>query len=467
MKNFKKSKSAHNILGETFLSKKTSRNSNKLTKNASQDKSMMKNKKLIKNMILKNQDMPKLRAKTPKQRTIKETIQLIKRMEREKEQKQIEDLQNQIEDLQNQIEEIKKKTNFIIETKLMNIKSDELEKLKYSLKNLVNYKKDKFIHCPIQIFQSKMNFDKFMEFVTFYVNERKQDWPKIDRESFIKQIVNNRILSFIISDIDPLLSFKFDIIIGILGNPYKYDSTLVPCLQINDYTNLKDQKIKFSYQAQQFKLSKKIICLFATTDTLLTVYRKALLWQDISVSKNKIKERLITFINDTNFYFVDLPLDVYGCTIFDGSIFINRALLNGVQQKNNTEMKIQNLALIFSTIYHEIGHCVLRMFRENEKNFYINIEPKEIEQSFSSKVNDFGDFCDYQLLGIVNCFYLSDSLYLLQIKNYYKYRDFRARYEEIKTKCIISEKNKAIKLRTMKNGVRFGLCLFSHYRNTN
>ena len=129
---------------------------------------------------------------------------------------------------------------------------------------------------------------------------------------------------------------------------------------------------------------------------ILECFSKCLQWQNIDVTEDKISKTLVRFLKNANFYYIDLPKTIMGCTIYDGSIFINKQYFDYLSDRTYS---LQALTAIVTTILHELSHVIHRLCRDKSlADFYINTKEKYYDNNIKLKrFKDIGDVFDFIL----------------------------------------------------------------------
>ena len=193
---------------------------------------------------------------------------------------------------------------------------------------------------------------------------------------------------------------------------------------------------KFSYQNFEQLLYSSAV-LNAYERVLYELY-------GIKVTSTRIKNELKKFIFTHNIYFIRLPDEYYGLTLYDGTILLNKRYI---------EFNLSvNVFIIYFTLMHELMHVLSRILRGDD-NFLLDTG----DFVKKMKIDESGDYFDKLIL--LDCLKdgkltIFEADYLLEYKNYnfasvdgFKeaFNNFRKKNAKIinnATKYRISKQNK-------------------------
>lgn len=100
--------------------------------------------------------------------------------------------------------------------------------------------------------------------------------------------------------------------------------------------------------------------------TVLNAYKKVIKkLYGLKMSANQIKIELSNYINRHNIYFIMMPSQYYGLTLYDGTIFLNQKYYDVFQDSID-------VLRIFFTLLRELMHSLSRLSRGNTNYFLDN-----------------------------------------------------------------------------------------------
>ena len=148
------------------------------------------------------------------------------------------------------------------------------------------------------------------------------------------------------------------------------------------------------------------------------------------ISSKKIENDLKDFFAQHNIILILMPVQRYGLTLYDGTIFINR------KYYDNRD-KIDTFAIYF-TLFHEYMHVLFRL-EKDDKNFLLNTD--EFTKNNITKIKESGEYFDKEfLLNIIpnNSITEVEAQYLLEKDNYAypSLNSFKAAFKTFRKKKI-------------------------------
>ena len=124
--------------------------------------------------------------------------------------------------------------------------------------------------------------------------------------------------------------------------------------------------------------------------TILNTYKEVLNeLYNVKLSINQIKKLLIDFRKSHKIYFIEMPLNLYGLTLFNGTILISNKFLD--KYVNNESRSF----IIFFTLFHEYTHILSRLVR-GDNNFFRNTG--EFLKALNLKIGESGKYFENQFL---------------------------------------------------------------------
>ena len=113
---------------------------------------------------------------------------------------------------------------------------------------------------------------------------------------------------------------------------------------------------------------------------------------NVNLKVNEIKKKLIDFRKNHKIFFIEMPKELYGLTIFNGTILLNSLYLNdgGKFYKDSSTYFI-----IFFTLFHEYMLILSRLVR-GDNNFFNNIG--DFLKALNLKIKESGKFFEQHFL---------------------------------------------------------------------
>lgn len=298
-------------------------------------------------------------------------------------------------------------------------------------------------------FESKMNNKNFYSNFKKGINYAKQNFAKyilcILKSLLLVLLGNKNINDDDVFELNSCIndlyrSYKIDFILSLINNEKKLKAIGKNKKDLeNNFKNSSDYKIlgnpNIFKDAVLFNANYNGNCSFHNfqqllySPTIINAYERALFeLYGIKSDPKGIKAKLKSFISNHNIYFIHLPNEYYGLTLYDGTILLNSSfsLFNS---------SIDSL-IIFFTLMHELMHALSRIFRGNDN--YL-IDTREFVKQM--KVDDSGSYFENLLL--LNCLKdgkltILEANYLLDSNNYnYLYvDDFKKAFNNFRKKNI-------------------------------
>lgn len=127
------------------------------------------------------------------------------------------------------------------------------------------------------------------------------------------------------------------------------------------------------------------------SNTILNTYREVLKeLYNITISVEEIKTKLIEFRMKHKIFFLEMPHNLYGLTLYNGTI-----LLNNLYMKNKFIKDSTNYFIVFFTLFHEYTHILSRLFR-GDNNYLKNTG--EFLKDTNKKIEESGKFFEDKFL---------------------------------------------------------------------
>lgn len=275
----------------------------------------------------------------------------------------------------------------------------------------------------IDIILSKNNHQINQEIYNFFLKKE---------EDFIYSLlIEESLLSFIKRDIMITYFYSFGVKEENISEQFR------EILKILDYIDdgdlIKETDLNFSLEKNKYfdnslKISgvwnKKEIEKFLKSTTLIETYKKVLNQFDFDdkncPNEKNIEIYLHKFISEKHkFFFLPLPEEIIGFTIYDGKVFFNEKYYNFIIN-NNSIKAITALAIIISTIFHEGMHGLIRSISKdsNFSDFFLSTKYKK--QTIGEKIEESGNYLDEILFGEYFGYHYGQAIYILDLNNYSK-----------------------------------------------
>ena len=141
---------------------------------------------------------------------------------------------------------------------------------------------------------------------------------------------------------------------------------------IENYDKFTDLKI--NNKENNIYNIKTIILDFEDSDFFIIIYIKILhfFYPDLKntetkILKDEIKNKLITYLNNINIYFVDFPLFLIGKIIYNGDIYIQKKYLDYFNESENIDKLIIRL-LIHISLLSLISISLFKIYKKENNN---------------------------------------------------------------------------------------------------
>ena len=217
---------------------------------------------------------------------------------------------------------------------------------------------------------------------------------------------NNKIFPFLESQNKLEKIFKMDLLLSLVSDETITDMGMIQ--NYNSLTNIFSQTKEYLLydQIELFNVAKEYedqnvnqsiyIEKFEEllySNTILNAYKEVIkeLYK-VNLEVNEIKKKLIDFRKNHKIYFLEMPKQLYGLTLFNGTIIINSLYLNN----NNKYFKDSTTYfIIFFTLMHEYMHILSRLVRGDD-NFFNSTG--EFLKALNLKLDESGKFFEEHFL---------------------------------------------------------------------
>ena len=267
-------------------------------------------------------------------------------------------------------------------------------------------------------FPKELNYEQFISLFLQGIEYAKCKF-KFENLINLKQILNklhdidvklgynqNKVFPFLESKNKLEKLFKMDLLLSLISDE---TITNIKVSQNKDTLNdifpqtkeylLYDQKDLFT-EAKEYEDQNvnQNICIakfekLLFSNTILNTYKEIIneLYK-VNLKVNEIKKKLIDFRKNHKIFFIEMPKELYGLTIFNGTILLNSLYLNdgGKFYKDSSTYFI-----IFFTLFHEYMHILSRLVRGDD-NFFNNTG--DFLKALNLKINESGKFFEQHFL---------------------------------------------------------------------
>lgn len=135
-------------------------------------------------------------------------------------------------------------------------------------------------------------------------------------------------------------------------------------------------------------------------------------------------------LDSSEIYFMDIPPNFCGITLYNGYIVIKKKYYDDLQDMN---VCVHALATILITILHELTHVLLRLIKKGVSPKYSHYLVTEKFTNGTKEYTDSGELFDDLLTGIMDGINLNQAVFLLDIQNY-NCKDFNQQFMHVKPK---------------------------------
>lgn len=221
-------------------------------------------------------------------------------------------------------------------------------------------------------------------------------------------------------------------------------------IEFNDNIKFKLNKKDVSYHAlKNFIFDKKYVIKTITSNCLISCYQYLIkfLYPNIKITSEEIKSKLYEYLLNHKIYFVDMLDGLYGLTLYNGTILINKKYCQYYGLNN-----APYICIIFIILLHEIAHVSIRILTEEKNYFYSTflIVDKYIDKNILNKLNinhylknnkiinesgllfeELFFWCEFETKNITNYKYIShlDSIFIFNFNYERDYRIFRLSFK--------------------------------------
>lgn len=166
--------------------------------------------------------------------------------------------------------------------------------------------------------------------------------------------------------------------------------------------------------------SKESILPYLLSNTVLSAYFVLLEKKEVPRKRYEIEKMVKTVFEKTHFFFLESKLEIYGCVIENGSIYLRNPKATYLNIIPITES-----AILLSTIIHEVGHAILKIAYKG--NFF------QPHPSFSEDdTMDSGSFVETLLYDTNTIINVNQAMFMLDINNYnYNYSKYNVNFNKV------------------------------------
>ena len=143
-------------------------------------------------------------------------------------------------------------------------------------------------HPPVQKYGEKMSIKKFFSLLSYYMSSYPHWWTEEEIKTFKQLIIQQNQLIYIDIDLEVLRNLKNDIILGIVSQSDRFNSSLSSLLEINDYN--KFEPIEFYYDKKEYRIDLNFIKTIMDTNAVIECFQKCLRTQSVIKTKEEIKD---------------------------------------------------------------------------------------------------------------------------------------------------------------------------------
>ena len=294
---------------------------------------------------------------------------------------------------------------------------------------------------PIKLeFQKEINDEEFTLLVLNGIEYAKEKF-KFDNLKNLKKILNklheidielgynkNKIFPFLESQNKLEKAFKKDLILSLVTDETITDIDLNKNINDSLKNTFSKNKEFIIYQQKEMFIDAKeyedqnvdeniYIRKFEDllySNTILNTYKKVLEeLYNIDIVVEEIKQKLIDFRMKHKIYFIEMPKQLFGLTLYDGTILLNNLYIKNKFIKDST-----NYFIVFFTLFHEYTNILSRLLR-GDNNYFKNTG--EFTKDMNKKIEDSGKFFEetflYNYLKVKTISEI-EANYLLDKQNY-------------------------------------------------
>lgn len=240
-------------------------------------------------------------------------------------------------------------------------------------------------------------------------------WEKADINAFEADLatLSDEELSSIIKSDSLINKIKKDGLLSIIIQK-SYDLGMFALLQMHNNRCVKFPK---ELTANSSKLSIQSIKNVTQTQPIIYCFSQILHYQNLqAISEKEIVYLIHSFLDTCEIFFMDIPKNICGITLYDGTIIIKIQYYDDL----NSSKSVHGLSSILLTILHELAHVFIRLVNKiYYKNDYFYLITEECQIS-NQVFSDSGEIFDYFFTGFLNNITAIQANYLLDIRNYNK-----------------------------------------------
>ena len=242
-----------------------------------------------------------------------------------------------------------------IEDKKVNYK-DSNKNLAYNeINNSLEIFKPPFNHK----FLEKIDSITFKKYMNKCLEKIEKYWKDSDTkyiQNFIKSLDNHNYFSFLYFSQEPICSLKKDLILNLFFElpQIQAPNIIYQMLKYNYfyYKEFKEITLEIKENSNEKNIfNKEELKSYLKSPCIIGIYQEiAHLLRNKDLTDDEVKKYIDLFIDKNNIFFMRMPINVRGYTIYDGTIFINRNFYDEASSPYQKELE-NNSNEIFQKLY--------------------------------------------------------------------------------------------------------------------
>ena len=300
-------------------------------------------------------------------------------------------------------------------------------------------------------FGNEINSVTFKNYLNLCIDKIERYWKKAHVDyikKFIIDLNNTNYFSFLYFTQEPICSLKKDLLLHLFSEIPENDkqNILYQMLKYNYFYYEEFEKIKINTPGKKdYIFNKQELKTYLKSQCIIELYQKIIeKLQNKKVDNQEMEIIIDKILENQRIYFIRMPKNITGYTIYDGTIFINRNFYDEASASNNSENGDNikgNFASLLIVMLREILVGINRKYENN--CFYVRSEKIYFRDNYFIKEASAKIF-ENLLLGeqVINKNYPFESfanfdnskgfIFLTDKQNYInlKFKEFNQKFEE-------------------------------------
>ena len=230
-------------------------------------------------------------------------------------------------------------------------------------------------------FGNEINSVIFKNYLNLCIDKIEKYWKKNQIEyikKFINDLNNINYFSFLYFTQEPICSLKKDLLLHLFSEipEETKHNILYQMLKYNYFYYEEFEKIKINIsEKENYIFNKQELKTYLKSKCIIELYQKIIeQLQNKKITNQEMEILINEILENQKIYFIRLPKNINGYSIYNGTIFINRNFYDEASAnfKEDDDNIICNFASLLIVMLREILVCINRKYENND--FYVRGE---------------------------------------------------------------------------------------------